>query len=54
MIAACEEGDELLFDFAHSFTVRKPDGRLISINRRGKVERPSVYSPHLPKPIEEQ
>lgn len=45
MFAACEEGDELLFDFAHSFTVRKPNGLLVSINRKGQVSPPSPYSP---------
>lgn len=43
MFAAVEEGDEILPDFAHSFTVRKPDGRLVSVDRRGRVGEPSPY-----------
>ena len=45
MFAACSEGDEILVDFAHSFTVRKPNGLLVSIDRRGRVSQPSPYSP---------
>ncbi len=45
MFAACNEGDEIIFDFALSFTVRKPDGRLLQIDRRGRVVPPSPYSP---------
>jgi hypothetical protein len=45
MFGACEEGDEIIFDFAHSFTVRKLDGRLLQIDRRGRVAPPSAYSP---------
>lgn len=45
MFAACEEGDEIIPDFALSFTVRKPDGRLLQIDRRGRVTPPSAYSP---------
>lgn len=43
MFAALSEGDEVLPDFARSFTVRKPDGRLISVDRRGRVGAPSPY-----------
>jgi hypothetical protein len=47
MFSAVEEGDEVLPDFAHSFTVRKPDGRLISIDRKGRIGSPSPYSPAM-------
>src|ERR1700689_1912341 len=49
MFAACSEGDEILPDFAHSFTVRKPNGLLVSVNRKGRVSQPSPYSPALTK-----
>jgi len=45
MFAACSEGDEIIFDFAHSFTVRKPNGLLVQVDRQGKVTPPSPYSP---------
>lgn len=44
MFGACEEGDEIIFDFAHSFTVRKPNGLLVSVDRKGRVSEPSPYS----------
>jgi hypothetical protein len=47
MFAAVEEGDELVFDFAQSFTVRKPNGLLISVDRKGRIGKPSPYSPAL-------
>jgi hypothetical protein len=47
MFRALEEGDEVLPDFAHSFSVRKPDGRLISIDRKGRIGQPSLYAPAL-------
>ncbi len=47
MFAACSEGDEILPDFAHSFTVRKPNGLLVSVDRKGRVSQPSPYSPAL-------
>jgi hypothetical protein len=47
MFAACQEGDEIFFDFAHSFTVRKPNGLLVQVDRRGHVSPPSSYSPAL-------
>jgi hypothetical protein len=47
MFAAIEEGWEVLFDFAHSVTCRLPDGRLVAVNRKGKIDPPSPYSPHL-------
>ena len=53
MMSAVQEGDEILPDFAHSFSVRKPDGRLVSVNRKGQVVVPSLYSPHLPKEAED-
>jgi hypothetical protein len=49
MFAACSEGDEVLFDFAHSFTVRKPNGLLVSVDRKGRVSQPSPYSPAMQK-----
>ena len=52
MFGRCEEGDQILFDFMFSFTVRKPNGLLISVNRRGEIERPSPYSPHILKQSE--
>ncbi len=45
MFGACKEGDRIWFDFALSFTVQKPDGRLVMIDRRGRVSPPSPYSP---------
>jgi hypothetical protein len=53
MFSVVEEGWEVLPDFAHSFTCRLPDGRLVQVDRRGRVTEPSPYSPHLPKVIEE-
>jgi hypothetical protein len=47
MFAAVEEGDEVIFDFSQSFTVRKPNGLLVAINDRGEVEAPSPYSPAM-------
>lgn len=47
MFSVLEEGDEILPDFAHSFTVRKPDGRLISVDRKGRCGEPSQYSPAM-------
>jgi hypothetical protein len=45
MFAACAEGDEIFFDFTQSFTVRKPNGLFISIDRKGRVDQPSPYAP---------
>ena len=45
MFSRCDEGDEIIFDFAHSFTVRKPNGLLVSVDRKGRVGHPSPYSP---------
>jgi hypothetical protein len=47
MMAAVEEGDEILFDFAHSFSVRKPNGLIVAVNRKGQTVAPSSYSPAL-------
>jgi hypothetical protein len=53
MKAAVGDNWEILPDFAHSFTCRLPDGRLVQVDRKGRVTEPSPYSPHLPKGIEE-
>jgi hypothetical protein len=47
MMAACEEGGLLVFDFALSFTVVKPNGRVIAIDRHGRENPPSPYSPAM-------
>ena len=47
MFNAVEEGDLVLPDFAHSFTVRKPNGLLVQVDRKGRVSAPSPYSPAL-------
>jgi hypothetical protein len=47
MMAACEEGDLLIFDFALSFTVIKPNGRIVGVNRKGEIVPPSPYSPAM-------
>jgi hypothetical protein len=47
MMAAVEEGDLLVFDFALSFSVIKPNGRVVAVNRRGEICAPSPYSPAL-------
>jgi hypothetical protein len=49
MFSAIEEGWEVLFDFAHSVTVRKPNGLLVQVDRKGRISPPSPYSPHLMK-----
>jgi hypothetical protein len=54
MFALCQEGDLILPDFAFSFTVQKPDGRLLSVNRQGRFEDVSPYSPHRAKVIEDE
>jgi hypothetical protein len=46
---ACEEGDEVFPDFALSFTIRKPDGRFLKVDRKGRVGEPSRYAPALTK-----
>jgi hypothetical protein len=45
MWSALEADDEVIFDFAHSITVRKRNGLLIAINRKGEITQPSPYSP---------
>jgi hypothetical protein len=47
MMAAVQEGDLLVFDFALSFTVIKPNGRVVAVNRRGEICEPSPYSPAM-------
>jgi hypothetical protein len=47
MFSVLSEGDEILPDFARSFSVRKPTGLLIQVDRRGRISPPSPYSPHL-------
>jgi hypothetical protein len=45
MFAACSEGDEVIPDFAYSFSVRRPNGLVVSVDRKGRVGPPSPYSP---------
>ena len=47
MMAAVEPGDLIIPDFALSFSVLKPSGRVVAVNRRGEVVAPSPYSPAL-------
>jgi len=47
MFSALEEGDEIIFDFAQSFTVRKQNGLLVAVDRKGRVDVPSPYSPAM-------
>jgi hypothetical protein len=47
MFSVLEEGDEVLPDFAHSFTIRRQDGLLLQVDRRGRISEPSIYSPAL-------
>jgi hypothetical protein len=47
MMAAVEPGDLIIPDFALSFSVVKPSGRVVAVNRRGEVVAPSPYSPAL-------
>jgi hypothetical protein len=49
MFGAIEEGDLVIPDFAHSFTVRRPNGLLVSVDRKGRVSQPSPYSPAMQK-----
>lgn len=46
MFSVIEEGWEVLFDFAHSVTCRKPNGVLVAVDRRGRITPPSPYTPH--------
>jgi hypothetical protein len=45
MFAVCDEGDQVIPDFAHSFSVRKPNGLIVSVDRKGRIGTPSPYSP---------
>ena len=45
MFGQINEGDECIFDFAHSITVRLPNGLLVAVDRKGRVTPPSPYSP---------
>jgi hypothetical protein len=45
MFSVLEEGDEVLPDFAFSFSVRRRDGRLVQVDRKGRITAPSIYSP---------
>lgn len=47
MIAAVEPGDLIVPDFALSFSVVKPNGRVVAVNRRGEIVAPSPYTPAL-------
>lgn len=48
MWGALEEGDRVFFDYALSITVRRiRDGRLVAIDRRGRENPGSPYSPAL-------
>ncbi len=49
MFAACAEGDLIIPDFAHSFTIRRPNGLLQAVDRKGRVGAPSPYSPAVKK-----
>ncbi len=43
MFSVLEEGDEVLPDFAHSFSVRRRNGSIVQVNRKGRTSSP--YSP---------
>ena len=45
MFSLCEQGDEIIPDFAYAFTVRRKNGLLVSINKQGQYEAVSPYSP---------
>ncbi|HKN12801.1 MAG TPA: hypothetical protein VJX68_06345 [Candidatus Binatus sp.] len=45
MFSVLEEGDQVIPDFAHSFSVRKRNGLVVSVDRKGRVTEPSPYSP---------
>lgn len=47
MFAVLEEGDLVIPDFALSFSVRRKNGTVIQVDRRGRVTPPSPYSPAL-------
>ena len=49
MFSKVEENDLVLPDFAHSFSVRKPNGLLVQVDRKGRISPPSPYTPHAVK-----
>jgi hypothetical protein len=49
MFSVIEEGWEVLPDFAHSVTCRKPHGVLVAVDRKGRITPPSPYTPHAVK-----
>ena len=49
MFSKVEENDLVLPDFAHSFSVRKPNGLLVQVDRKGRITPPSPYTPHAVK-----
>jgi hypothetical protein len=49
MFSVLQEGDEVLPDFAHSFSVRRPNGSIIQVDRKGRISQPSPYSPAVTK-----
>jgi hypothetical protein len=50
MFSVLEEGDEVLPDFAHSFSVRRRNGSIVQVDRKGRVTPVSPYSPAV-RPI---
>lgn len=44
MWAQVRENDEVINDFAHSFTIRRANGLLEAVNRRGQIVTVSPYS----------
>jgi hypothetical protein len=49
MFSVLTEGDLVFPDFALSFTVRRPNGLLVQVDRQGRITEPSPYSPALKK-----
>jgi hypothetical protein len=47
MMSAVEPGDLIAPDFALSFSVVKPNGRVVAVDRKRKINEPSPYSPAL-------
>jgi hypothetical protein len=45
MFSVLQEGDLVLPDFAHSFSVRRPNGLVVQVDRKGRISAPSPYSP---------
>jgi hypothetical protein len=52
MFNSIEEGWQVIFDFAMSVTCRLPDGRLVAVDRKGKIVAPSPYSPAMMQKVE--